>query len=287
MTSTRDRRVFADSAASLLSIRSRTARELRSSGMSKRAIAQAAADDAIVAVRRGRYLASDVPADVVRAARVGGRLTCVSALRLLGVFILTSEELHVHIPPHAARLRVPSEGASRHWSPPIGERPSGAGISHPWDLLAHAIVCQSPAAAVASLDSALHWGLILPSELDLVFAAVPRKYRVIRKMLDGRAESGPESLMRLILRRLGLKVEVQVRIDGVGRVDLLVDGWLVIECDSDAHHSGPLAHRVDRRRDLTLAALGYTTLRPMAADIMWHPDRVVAAVRGLLRARRR
>ncbi|WP_413354178.1 endonuclease domain-containing protein [Microbacterium sp. 1P06AB] len=211
----------------------------------------------------------------------------MSALRLLGVFTLSSEELHVHIPPHAARLRVPPGGASRHWSPPIGERPSGSGMSHPWDLLAHAIVCQPPAAAVATLDSALHWGLIVPSELDLVFAAVPRKYRVIRKMLDGRAESGPESLMRLILRRLGLKVEVQVRIDGVGRVDLLVDGWLVVECDSDAHHSGPLAHRVDRRRDLALAALGYTTLRPMAADIMWHPDRVVAAVRGLLRARRR
>lgn len=287
MTSSRDRRIFAERAGSLLAIRSQTAYELRSSGMSKRAIARAVANGGTIAVRRGRYIASDVPVDVVRAARVGGRLTCVSALRLMGIFTLTSQALHVHIPPHSARLRIPQEGACRHWSPPIGERPSGAGISHPWDLLAHAIVCQPPAAAVATLDSALHWGLIAPSELDLVFAAVPRKYRVIRDLLDGQAESGPESLMRLILRRLGVKVEVQVRIDGVGRVDLLIDGWLVVECDSDAHHSGPLAHRVDRGRDLALAALGYTTLRPMAADIMWHPDRVIAAVKGLLRARRR
>lgn len=287
MTSSRDRRVFAERAESLLAIRSRAAHELRSSGMSKRAIARAVADGAIVAVRRGRYIASDVPVDVIGAARVGGRLTCVSALRLAGIFTLTSDRLHVHVAPHAARLGVPAAEACRHWSPPIGERPSGAGISHPWDLLAHAIVCQSPAAAVATVDSALHWGLVSPSELDLVFAALPGKYRAVRKLIDGRAESGPESLMRLILRRLGVDVEVQVRIDGVGRVDLLVDGWLVVECDSDAHHSGPLAHRVDRRRDLALAALGYTTLRPMAADIMWHPDRVVAAVKGLLGARRR
>ncbi len=287
MTSSHDRRAFAAEAETLLAVRSQTAHELRSAGMSKRSIARAAADGMILAVRRGRYVASDAPVDVIRAARVGGRLTCVSALRLLGIFTLASEDLHVHVPPHAARLRIPQEGAFRHWSPPIGQRPSGAGISHPWDLLAHAIVCQPPAAAVATLDSALHRGLVAPSELDLVFAAVPRKYRVIRNLLDGRAESGPESLMRLILRRLGVRVELQVRIDGVGRVDLLVDGWLVVECDSDAHHSGPLAHRVDRGRDLALAALGYTTLRPMVADIMWNPDRVVAAVRGLLRARRR
>jgi len=287
MTSFSDRRVFAERAESLLAIRSWAAHELRSSGMSKRAIARAVADGALVAVRRGRYIASDVPVEVVRAAHVGGRLTCVSALRLLGVFTLTSERLHVHVSPHSARLRVPPGGASRHWSPPIAERPTGAGISSFPDILAHAIVCQSPAAAVATLDSALHWGLVAPSELDRVFAALPAKYRVIRKLIDGRAESGPESLMRILLRRLGVDVEIQVKIDGVGRVDLLIDGWLVVECDSDAHHSGPLAHRVDRRRDLSLASLGYTTLRVMAADIMWDPDRVVVAVKGLLRVRRR
>lgn len=287
MTMSSDRRTFAENAEALLSIRSSTAQELRSAGMSRRRIARAPADGALVSPRRGRYIRSDAPPDVIRAVGVGGRASCLTALRLLGIFVLASGGLHVQVAPHAARLRKPPTGASCHWSPPIGERPRGAAIAHPWDLVAHAIACQAPAAAIATIDSALHWGLITPTELDLVIGSLPKKYRVLRDLVDGRAESGPETLMRLLLRRLGVAVEVQVTIDGVGRVDLLVDGWLVIECDSDAHHSGPSAHRVDRGRDLALAALGYTTLRPMAADIMWHPERVVAAVRGLLRTRRR
>jgi hypothetical protein len=42
--------------------------------------------------------------------------------------------------------------------------------------------------------------------------------------------------MRLLLRALGHRAEVQVRIAGVGRVDLVVDGWLIVECDSRAYH---------------------------------------------------
>ena len=86
--------------------------------------------------------------------------------------------------------------------------------------------------------------------------------------------------MRLLLRSQGWGVEVQVEIDDVGRVDLVVDGWLIIECDSEQFHSGWDAGRRDRRRDLAAAALGYTTLRPIAEDIMYHPDRVLAAVRA-------
>lgn len=256
--------------------------------MSKRGIASAVSAGDLVPARRGRYLPSTAPPDVIRAARVGGRLTCVSALRLLGVFVLEPRGLHVQIAPNASRLGAPGEGASvvRHWAPPIGRRPPGAGCAAPLDLLAHAVACQPPRAAVATLDSALHWGLVSSAELSEVFSQLPRKHRVLRGLVDGRSESGPETLMRLLLRGLSRSLDVQVRIDGVGRVDLLVDGWLVIECDSEAHHAGLAAHRVDRSRDLALAALGFTTLRPMAADIMWRPDRVVAAVRGLLLARR-
>ena len=80
--------------------------------------------------------------------------------------------------------------------------------------------------------------------------------------------------MRLILRSLGLAVEIQVTIDGVGRVDMVVDGWLIIECDSRAHHEGWDAQQRDRRRDLAAAALGYTTIRPLAEDILLPPSRL-------------
>ena len=64
-------------------------------------------------------------------------------------------------------------------------------------------------------------------------------------------------------------------IAGVGRVDLVLDGWLVIECDSREFHEGWMPQQRDRARDLALAALGYVTLRPWASAIMWQPETVV------------
>lgn len=72
-----------------------------------------------------------------------------------------------------------------------------------------------------------------------------------------------------------------------GRVDFVVDGWLVIECDSKDHHSSWADQKRDRRRDQQAAVRGYATYRPIAEDIMWNPDEVRAAVVGLLASRKR
>jgi very-short-patch-repair endonuclease len=125
--------------------------------------------------------------------------------------------------------------------------------------------------------------LIRSDELDELFAGIPRRFGVLRALIDARAESGPESLLRLMLRRLGCRFDVQVKIDGVGRVDFVVDGWLIVECDSEAHHGDWAARRRDLRRDQAAAPLGYSTFRPIAEDIMWNPDAVQAALRGLVR----
>ena len=93
--------------------------------------------------------------------------------------------------------------------------------------------------------------------------------------------------MRLILVKLGCRVEVQVRIDGVGRVDLLVDGWLVVECDSKQFHSEWAQQRTDYRRDMALAVRGYFRIRFLAEDIFYRPETVIAALRGVLRSVRR
>ena len=89
--------------------------------------------------------------------------------------------------------------------------------------------------------------------------------------------------MRLLLLRLGCAVDLQVPIVGVGFVDLVVDGWLVIECDSKAHHSSWEQQLKDYRRDLELARQGYCVLRLTAEDILYREQDVFAALTGLLR----
>lgn len=273
-----------------------TRAELLAQGHTRRSIQAALRRGDLFHVRRDRYLAPDAHDLVVRAVRVGGRLTCLSLLESLGVFVLSNEHLHVQVSPRASRLRSPHDrrkrvsrlhprGVKLHWTdvPEMNGASCMVGIV---DALTHAVRCQPPRGAVATLDSALHNGLIGRAELAAVFARLPARFDVLRSLVDERAESGPETLVRLLARQLGCDVRLQVLFEGVGRVDLLLDGWLVVECDSRAFHADWEQQVKDRKRDLALAALGYSTLRVTAAAIMYRSDEVLAALRGLLAARR-
>ena len=67
--------------------------------------------------------------------------------------------------------------------------------------------------------------------------------------------------MRQRLEALGLVVQQQVVIPGVGRVDMVIDGRLVVEVDGAGFHSDPVAVENDRRRNAELAALGFAVVR--------------------------
>lgn len=266
-------------------------------GFTRRGLARAVASGALVRVRRDRYMSADAPKSTRDAVRIGGRLTCLSLLQLLGVFVFENVILHVHITRGMSRMRsvAPLAGgleprgkrAQRlHWLPLVRAKQATGACVDIVDALAHAVLCQTPRHAIASLDSALNKGLIRVADLTDVFAALPPRFGVLRALVDGRAESGPETLVRLMVRALGCRVDLQVWFDGVGRVDLVIDGWLVIECDSKEFHADWKQQVKDRNRDLALAARGYVTLRLTAAQIMYRPDEVVAALRGLVEAHR-
>jgi very-short-patch-repair endonuclease len=80
-------------------------------------------------------------------------------------------------------------------------------------------------------------------------------------------------------------VRTQPSFDGVGDVDLLVEGWVVIECDGYEYHSGRAEFAKDRRRDRILHAGGLVVLRFTYVDIVTDPGCVVRAVRAVLAAR--
>lgn len=263
----------------------RTYRQLRDDGWSRHRIDSAVRSGTLVRLRRGRYAVASVESKARDAGCLGGRLDCVSLLSALGVFVLRADRLHVQFDREASRIPERPAGVVAHWR---------ASLARPGDLhadlveaLRQAVVCQGPRAGIASVDSALHGGLITDVEVDAVFDGLPRRYRRLRGLVDSSAESGPETFVRLILRALGAPYETQVRLRGVGRVDFVVGGWLIVECDSRAHHSSWEEQLRDRRRDRAAAALGYVTLRLVAEDILYRPDLVRDALAGAWKGARR
>lgn len=260
-----------------------SARTLTARGLSRRQIAQCIRDGRLLRVRRGRYVPANTPPEVIRAATLGGRLDCVSLLALLGVFVLDNRDLHVQVTVGASRLPPRPPGVVCHWR----ETRAGSEDLHAdlIEALAQSCRCQNPRAAIATLDSAWHLGLIGEEGIAEIFARLPARFGSLRGLLDPRSESGSETIMRLLLRMLGCVIDVQPRVPGVGRVDFIVDGWLIIECDSEAHHSGWDAQKRDRRRDLAAAELGYTTIRPIAEDILYRRDSVLASIKAVIENR--
>ncbi|MDQ1177078.1 type IV toxin-antitoxin system AbiEi family antitoxin domain-containing protein [Microbacterium sp. 20-116] len=257
-----------------------TTRELLAAGWSRRALARAVADGSLARVRQGRFVAAGTHGDIVAAARLGGRLDCISLLAMRGVFVHHHSHRHVQQDPLASRRPPAPRDVVYHWR--ASSAPRDRAAVDVVEALAQAIRCQPPRSAVATLDNAWHLGLVDEADIAEVFARVPHRFRALRPLLDSRAEAGTESLVRLLLRQLGCRVELQVRIDGVGRVDLLVDGWLIVECDSEQFHGSWPVHKKDRRRDMAALERGYATLRLLAEDILYHPDRVRAALERIL-----
>ncbi|WP_162722455.1 type IV toxin-antitoxin system AbiEi family antitoxin domain-containing protein [Microbacterium sp. PM5] len=273
-----------------------SSRELRQAGMSRRQITDAVRAGAIIRARRDHYLVADAPRSIVAAVRVGGRLTCLSLLAAEGVFVFANDALHVHLQRGSSRLRG-AEGVrtpisprhrrdrlTLHWLPLMQPDRANSVRVGLLDALAHSVLCQPPRHAIATLDSALNRGAIVRSDLDRIFDVLPRKYGALRPLVDGRSQAGSETLVRLMVRATGAHAEPQVFFPGVGWVDLLVEGWLVIECDSRQFHSDWRQQVKDRDRDLALAAQGCVVLRVTAAQVFLRPQDVQAAIRALLRA---
>lgn len=248
--------------------------------LSRRALGRALADGDIIRARRDVYVSRWMPAPVRQAAVVGGRLTCVSALALLGCFEPPSAALHVQVAPDATRLRrsfAPGNGSSDlvlHWVPL--EISSSVSVVSPSHAIRQLLRCLSRPLAIAVVDSALHQGVVTHPEVDDLVRHAPPSLRPVLDHLDGRSESGIESLVRVALRDAGLVVDVQVVIPGVGRVDLLVECRVVVEVDGRRWHGGEQER--DYWRDLQLARHGYIVVRVDYALAVRQIDFVVDAV---------
>ena len=271
--------------------------ELRHLGYSGKKITRAVRDGTIQRVRRDHYVLTAERASLISAVRIGGRMTCVTALAALtpDAFVFDDGHVHVHVERGGSRLRS-ARDSSKRWSKKdaqglrvtwgdLAELPASRHMVAVIDAVRTMIRCRPEREVIATIDSLLRLGVVNMTQCREIISSLPARYRPILAQLDARAESGTETFMRLILCLIGVDFAVQVKISGVGRVDFVVDGFLIIECDSRQFHEGWVKQRADRRRDLAAAERGYFTLRVLAEDLLHHPEAVEAAVRGLLVAR--
>ena len=80
--------------------------ELHALGFTRADLATAVRSRALIRVRQGWYLSPHVKAETREALRVGGRITCVSALRLAGFWTPSPTVLHVAVRRTDGRLRA-------------------------------------------------------------------------------------------------------------------------------------------------------------------------------------
>ena len=270
--------------------------ELRAAGATWRSLKAAVDNGFLVRGRRGHYALPTVNRRILEAVRVGGRLGCISAAADVGVFAVDPSIAHIHLEPNASRLRAPQDrfqrlsvanrtGIELHWDRLVAPEESTEYSVGLQDAVIQIFRCQQPRFALASLDNALHLQRLALSSVSEIFAALPENLHYLQSWADPRSESGQETVLRFIVRLAGFQFEIQVSISGVGRVDMVIEGCLVIEADSRQFHDGWEAHLRDRTRDCDLAGMSYMSYRAIHRDILYHPERVLAAITGLLAAR--
>lgn len=234
---------------------------LKQTGADKDSIDEAIACGALRRERWGWYSTPDADAEVVAAVSAGGVVSCVAALRMHGVWV-PDESRHMRVSRH--RRRSGPQGCRCHGRP----RPLRGSIDDVATAVTYAACCLTAENFIVVCDSILNKRLLTRRQLFAALRDAPRSIQQLLAQCDGSAESGTETMVRLRLRSLRIRVSVQHRVRGVGRVDLLIGRRLVIEVDSRAHHTGEQRYEADRRRDRRLIARSYVVVRLTYAQVV-------------------
>ncbi len=262
-----------------------TWRELRE-GASRRTIEQQVRRGVLHRVRRGVYASAAACSAAVEAAEHGGALGCETAARHLGIWVLDDTSTHVWL-SQDGHHRTESSGSCtcvRHWD---SVRSGAAFFSIPpvVRILIQIHGCRGDEAFFVALESARRQGLLPTEELRRLSDGVNDRGRRLVAFSRDDADSGLESLVRLRLRRFGWEVRSQVSVTGTGRVDLLIDGWLIIETDGRENHERATHRHRDLVRDATSASWGHVTLRFDYALVLHDWDLVERAIVATMRRR--
>lgn len=214
-------------------------------------------DGSVIRVRPGVFAVPSASPDLVSAAAHGGAVTCSSALRMHDVWALRrDEQLHVWVGTSGRVHHIDCDCVTHYF-----EGRTLLGVAPLDDALVHVYQCCGEEVFFAALESALKKRKIGAGMRARLRERLPIAARWLVDFARRDADSGLESLLRLRLHLLGIRLDCQVEIPTVGRVDFVIDGMLILEADGMENHDGGSHRHKDLRRDAAASAIGYETLR--------------------------
>ncbi|MFF1881419.1 DUF559 domain-containing protein [Pseudarthrobacter sp. NPDC058196] len=256
----------------------RTATILKA-GFSDRDIRNAAASGELCRLRHGVLALRAAPQDFVTAVLGNGLLTCASGAPYHGLWLLH--------PPEKVHLLC------RHAGPPRAVVHRGSLVPHgtaepvasTTDILIHALRCRPGVEAAVMVESAVRQGVTtLPYLRQRLPGNRNGAARKVLDLVDGSADSPIEVVARILFRAAGIHTQTQVGLPGIGYVDFLLEGFLIIEIDG-ASHLEPRQVKKDRSRNNASTLNGYAVLRYGYADVVHNPQKLLAEVWQVLRGR--
>jgi hypothetical protein len=201
-------------------------------GVGDRALRAAVAHGDVVQAD-GVYALPDVSADRVVAAGLGGRLTCSSAALAHGLDVL--------VPPRLPHIAVPRNRPAGSDRAIVHRSTGGPGLVAPVVATAvQSLRCLPALEALVIIDCVLRLRLVTVARLrDALVGPGSVRARGVLGWADARSGSIIETVARVALVASGLSVVSQVWIRDVGRVDFVIDGWLVVEIDGFERQGPP------------------------------------------------
>ncbi|MFJ4209563.1 type IV toxin-antitoxin system AbiEi family antitoxin domain-containing protein [Paenarthrobacter sp. NPDC089675] len=252
---------------------------LRKAGFSERTLAAAVASGKLRRVQRGVYGLPGADAHVLAAYQANGRLTCISAARFYKLWTLNSPPATPHIScgNGIPRNEVVDHAACKH---PAHSFLPVAGVA---DVLLHALRCLSELEALVLVQSAISQAFLTQEFLRSKLPGKRNgKARAVLDMVIPRADSLLEVLAHAHFVRAGLTVRMHVQLPGVGEVDCLINGCIVVELDGGTHLEGRQVKKDQYRNNASISG-GRLVLRYYYADVVHYPERMVAQVLAVLK----
>jgi very-short-patch-repair endonuclease len=226
---------------------------------------------------RGVIALPGCDSDYLFALAHNGLLTCASAATRHGLWI-RDRPARRHLAVTHARVKAFIPHRTIRF--PAHEHLPVASVA---DTVLHALGCLELSEAVSVAESAVKSRRVqLPLLKKLLAPNRSARARHALSLVTGTAGSQPEVEARLLFIAKGWRVVAQAQIPGVGRVDFLIEGIVIVEIDGHAFHDDRGSFVEDRRRTNVALLRGHPTLR-YPPEVVWRdPERILREVEELL-----